>query len=199
MADDPAFIWDQRTPRPKQRSRPRREPETDAAALGDRISLREAEHRFGVSVGRLRSWARSGSIDAVMASGVYGKQWMVTPESIAHHLSRSAVHTSPPSAPSGRRTGPTDDGSAMLVPRDAWDRLMDQLGNLHEAGLQLAEARERAAKAETEATFLRERLSEIRQERDELKEVRADPGPRSTPTPVWESVRKGVSRLFGRR
>ncbi|MBI5158243.1 MAG: hypothetical protein HZA58_09600 [Acidimicrobiia bacterium] len=60
----------------------------------------------------------------------------------------------------------------MLVPRDAWDRLMDQLGNLHEAGLLLAEARERAAKAETEAGFLRERLAELRAERDELR-VRA--------------------------
>jgi len=59
----------------------------------------------------------------------------------------------------------------MLVPRDAWDKLMDQLGNLHEAGMQLATARERAAKAETEATFLRERLTELRTERDELKEV----------------------------
>lgn len=61
----------------------------------------------------------------------------------------------------------------MLVPRDAWDKLMDQLGNLHEAGLLLAEARERAAKAETEAGFLRERLSEIRQERDALKDLTA--------------------------
>jgi len=37
-----------------------------------------------------------------------------------------------------------------------------QLGNLHEAGQQLAEARERAAKAETEVTFLRERLAGFR-------------------------------------
>ena len=57
----------------------------------------------------------------------------------------------------------------MLVPRDAWDKLLDQLGNLHEAGQMLADARERAAKAETEVTFLRERLSEMRGERDDLK------------------------------
>jgi len=36
--------------------------------------------------------------------------------------------------------------------------------------MELASARERAAKAETEATFLRERLTEMRTERDELKE-----------------------------
>jgi len=50
----------------------------------------------------------------------------------------------------------------MIVPIDAWNKMLNQLGNLHEAGQQLAEARERAAKAETEATFLRERLAEIR-------------------------------------
>ncbi len=52
----------------------------------------------------------------------------------------------------------------MIVPIDAWNKMLSQLGNLHEAGQQLAEARERAAKAETEAVFLRERLSELRAE-----------------------------------
>jgi hypothetical protein len=74
----------------------------------------------------------------------------------------------------------------MLVPRDAWDKLMDQLGNLHEAGMHLADARERAAKAETEATFLRERLSEMRTERDELRE--ATPSPRSSDTATPQSA-----------
>lgn len=50
----------------------------------------------------------------------------------------------------------------MIVPLDAWNKMLNQLGNLHEAGQQLADARERAAKAETEATFLRERLAELR-------------------------------------
>jgi hypothetical protein len=52
----------------------------------------------------------------------------------------------------------------MLVPLDAWNKMLNQLGNLHEAGQQLAEARERAAKAETQAAFLRERLGELREE-----------------------------------
>jgi hypothetical protein len=51
----------------------------------------------------------------------------------------------------------------MLVPIAAWDKMLMQLGNLHKAGQELAEARERAARAETEATFLRERLAELRQ------------------------------------
>ncbi len=48
------------------------------------------------------------------------------------------------------------------MPLDAWQRMLDQLGNLHEAGQQLAEVSARAAKAETEAEFLRERVAELR-------------------------------------
>jgi hypothetical protein len=53
----------------------------------------------------------------------------------------------------------------MLVPLDAWNKMLNQLGNLHEAGQQLADARERAAKAETEVVFLRERLAELREQK----------------------------------
>ena len=56
----------------------------------------------------------------------------------------------------------TPPPGTMLVPIDAWDKMLLQLGNLHQAGQQLAEARERAARAETEAAFLRERLAEMR-------------------------------------
>jgi DNA-binding transcriptional MerR regulator len=186
---DSAFTWDQR-PEPRRSERRVERPE-EASPLGDRITLREAEHRFGVTVSTLRGWARRGVIDGTLTEG--GRKWMVTPESIAHHLSHSR------SEPTGRRsgsTGPTADGAAMLVPRDAWDRLMDQLGNLHEAGLQLAEARERAAKAETEATFLRERLGELRSERDELR-LRADVSRAPAPEPasgsrvgIWETLKR---------
>ncbi len=58
----------------------------------------------------------------------------------------------------------------MLVPLDAWNKMLMQLGNLHQAGQQLAEARERAARAETEVRFLRERLAEMREQ------ARQDPG-----------------------
>ena len=39
---------------------------------------------------------------------------------------------------------------SVLVPIDQWNRLLGQLGNIHEAGQQLAEARERMGRAETE-------------------------------------------------
>ncbi len=60
----------------------------------------------------------------------------------------------------------TPEGT-MLVPLDAWNKMLNQLGNLHEAGQQLAEARERAARAETEAQFLKERLRELREQIDD--------------------------------
>lgn len=65
-------------------------------------------------------------------------------------------------------------GSGVLVPLDQWTRVLNQLGNLHEAGQQIAEARERAAKAETEAAFLRERLRELRAELEVHKRTQGD-------------------------
>ena len=189
LADDAAFIWDQPNTTQRTQSRPKATPEE---SIEGRITLREAEHRFGVAVSTLRAWSRRGSIDSVRSAGPHGEQWMVLPESVAHHLSRRSpktTHTAP-----RRSSGPTDDGTSMLVPRDAWDRLMEQLGNLHEAGTNLAEARERAAKAETEATFLRERLAEMREERNELKNLAQTqparpPGGRSAPRGWWTRLR----------
>ena len=39
---------------------------------------------------------------------------------------------------------------SLLVPLDAWNTVLNQLGNLHESSQLMAEARERAAKAEAE-------------------------------------------------
>ena len=75
----------------------------------------------------------------------------------------SAPQVAPTSSPvvEEEQAAPPPPGT-MLVPIEAWDKMLHQLGNLHEAGQQLAEARERAARAETEASFLRERLAEMR-------------------------------------
>jgi hypothetical protein len=50
----------------------------------------------------------------------------------------------------------------MLVPVDAWTRILEQVGHVHEAGQQVAEARERAARAETENEFLKEQLRDLK-------------------------------------
>ena len=62
----------------------------------------------------------------------------------------------------------TPEEGSFLVPLDAWNTVLNQLGNLHEASQQMAEARERAAKAELEAEFLREKLKNTRQQLDEV-------------------------------
>ncbi len=79
-------------------------------------------------------------------------------------------------------TPPVPEGS-MLVPIDEWRRLLNQLGNLHEAGQQLADARERAAKAETEAQFLKERVRELR---TRLETAEEPPEPVMVPEPEPE-------------
>ncbi len=74
-------------------------------------------------------------------------------------------------------SAPAYPEGTMLVPVDAWNRVLDQLGNLHEAGQALAEARERAGRAETAAEFHAERRQAAELERErlaaELAELRA--------------------------
>jgi hypothetical protein len=171
MAEDPALIWQGQQRPPRRRPRPTPSPRgptspPEPPLPGGRVSLREAEHQFGVPSSTLAAWARAESVDAVKQDG----RWMVTPASIAARLSQQ--HGGKPRSrrsPSADERAPVADATTMLVPRDAWDKLMDQLGNLHEAGQMMAEARERAAKAETEVAFLRERLSDLRSERDRLR------------------------------
>ncbi len=79
-------------------------------------------------------------------------------------------------------TPPVPEGS-MLVPIDEWRRLLNQLGNLHEAGQQLADARERAAKAETEAHFLKERVRELRTQLETAEQPPPEPAPEPEPVP----------------
>ena len=57
---------------------------------------------------------------------------------------------------------------SLLVPLDAWNTVLNQLGNLHESSQLMAEARERAAKAEAEAEFLREKLKNTRNQLEEI-------------------------------
>ena len=57
----------------------------------------------------------------------------------------------------------------LIVPLEAWQTVLNQLGNLHEANQLMAEARERAAKSEAEAEFLREKLKNTREQLEESK------------------------------
>ena len=63
-------------------------------------------------------------------------------------------------------------GDNLLVPIQAWENVLKQLGNLHEANQLMAESRERAAKGEAEAEFLREKLKNTRDELETTKKKR---------------------------
>ena len=71
-----------------------------------------------------------------------------------------------------------------------------QLANLHEAGQQLAEARAAAAKAETEAGFLRERVQQLQLELDAVQENVATEAAAEAlravnpPSPMWLNNRE---------
>jgi hypothetical protein len=91
---------------------------------------------------------------------------------------RHSAGPSPASPPVAPTAAPPD---SVLVPIDQWNRLLGQLGNIHEAGQQLAEARERMGRAETENDFLKERIRDLRaqlERRDEIPAVpMVTPGP----------------------
>lgn len=133
-------------------------------------TLREAEEATGIPIGTLRKWARRDAIASFLEDdGELVLRFVSLPDvrrravELGRDLDENAHTEEPDDAAGGSPATPTSPGT-MIVPVDAWNKMITQLGNLHEAGRELAEARERAAKAETEARFLRERLAELREQ-----------------------------------
>ena len=188
---DPITRWETEALRgsPRQAaSRPQvsQDADEDAEAVPrDWVTLREASDVTGIPIGTLRKWARRDAIPSLLESeGGHDVRLVTLPDVLtrARELGRDLTpKAAEPEEPShetvDRRPAPTPD--TMIVPIDAWNKMITQLGNLHEAGQQLAEARERAGKAETEARFLRERLAELR----EQAASSAQPAPSPDPGP----------------
>jgi hypothetical protein len=148
----------------------------------DWLTLRQANEITGVPVPTLRKWALRDSVPSYLERTPVGQIRMVSLEGVyrrAEQLGREVgampsrrEHPRPTTTPPAvdltdvarAPTQPVVPEGTMLVPLDAWNKMLNQLGNLHEAGQQLAEARERAAKAETQAAFLKERLGELRED-----------------------------------
>jgi hypothetical protein len=138
------------------------------------VTLKEAEAATGVPVNTLRKWSRKSAIPSYLESDGELSLRMVDLDAVITHAHDLGRETAP--AEDQEDKDESDEGvvtevpeGTLIVPLDAWNKMLNQLGNLHEAGQQLAEARERAAKAETEATFLRERLAEVRAQNTEHK------------------------------
>ncbi len=141
---------------------------------GSRCRHTQAARLLGVSERRVRALVAEGGRLTVASRD--GEPLRLTAASVDRELKRREERrTSAGDAPEVRADGGrTADGQAadvradaagdlLPVPRAQWDAVLAQLANLHQAGQELAEARERAAKAETEAAFLRERLAELRE------------------------------------
>lgn len=215
---DPAFLWETEVLRSTPRST------SDAHSRGkpadvDWLTLREASQVTGVPASTIRKWARHENIPSFMEQTKDGRRRLVSLEGIerwADEIGREIERadrtrvTSPRASSEGTHSSRTvadlteaesdesivPEGS-MLVPLDAWNRMLNQLGNLHEAGQQLAEARERAAKAETEARFLKERLADLRRELDRAKEPPAPMESKAEqPRGPSEKPQEGTSSLI---
>jgi DNA-binding transcriptional MerR regulator len=187
------------------------EPGGQAATEPGWVTVRRAEAITGVPASTVRNWARKGRINSRMDdTGDVPKRLVPIHEveERAQRLGRlqpqaterkAVAHEEPDAAREEPLAEPQPPEGHLLVPLDSWERLLVQLGNLHEAGQQLAEARERAAKAETESSFLRERLSEIRTERDQLIDridtATTDEEPPPEPVPHKPAQLPGVSLL----
>ena len=164
---DPAFLWETealRTSSPATHQGP-------AAArgrTGDWMTLREASDAAGIPLSTLRNWARKGRIPSSLDESPDGT-WRIVSLDAVRARARQLGHTvteemeTKPQKPLAAGEDQETPAGTMLVPIAAWDKMLIQLGNLHQAGQELAEARERAARAETEAAFLRERLAEMRE------------------------------------
>lgn len=203
MSDhDPAFLWETEAIRAAAQRATEAELDTQqdaeqpVIANGRWATLREASRSTGIPVETLRKWARRATIPTYLAPAANGTNIrMVDLDGVAARaadLGRPIAATAPTPEPAPEAvqppvTNPTEVAPApapgtMIVPVDAWNKMLTQLGNLHEAGQHLAEARERAGKAETEVKFLRERLSELRQDPQTTKG--ADNSPPLAPEPV---------------
>ncbi len=202
---DPAFLWETAA----MRSAAQRRARDEAGRSGEDdtvwVTLRDGHRATGIPVETLRKWARRSAVPSYLEEGPFGTRRMVDLVAVhrrARTLGRRIVpvpepETAAPAAPSPERSPqpvarpepvprpepaaqpPEPPPGTMIVPIAAWDKMLLQLGNLHQAGQQLAEARERAGRAETEVHFLRERLAELRRE---LEGHPAAPEPEVTPS-----------------
>jgi len=215
LMEDPAFVWQQ----PGRTAHPTQPPSDEGSGRsGNRasstrwVTLHEAEEITGVPASTVRNWARKERIPTRFDLTPEGHVRVVGIDEVvarARHLGRlptkPATGTGPaPPQPPPPSSGPPREApeGSVLVPVDAWNRMINQLGNLHEAGQQLAEARERAARAETETSFLRERLAELRRQVEQEPQPQPsapEPQPQPAPMPATpEEVEPAWLYLFRR-
>ncbi len=201
---DPAFLWETEALRTATHRVVEAELDTgdEEKPDGRWVTLREASRATGIPVETLRKWARRGTVPSYLSPTNRGTSLRMVDlngvEVRAAELGRATTEAS--AADPAQATASVPDGTppgTMIVPIDAWNKMLNQLGNLHEAGQQLAAARERAVKAETEAEFLRERLNELRSEQPATPSL--EPVPPSEESAEQEPATEKVWQYLVRR
>lgn len=213
---DSAFLWETEVLRTARRATSQPRTIKDLIDDGeDWLTIREASAVTGISASTLKKLARGKDIPSHLEKTDDGFLRIVSLDGIRRWNDQTGPSTDtdtliPKSADEDTEVDlraeedasgePEIPEGTMLVPLDAWNKMLNQLGNLHEAGQQLAEARERAAKAETEAHFLKERLRELR-ERLETRESSDDrpstrDGTEAASPSTFQSTRSLVRKIY---
>jgi hypothetical protein len=164
------------------------------------MTLRQASDAAGIPLSRIRTWVKKGRVPTALEEFPEGTRRIVSLDAVrarARQLDEPEPLVESMSPSLTEHEGVTPPPGTMLVPIAAWDKMLIQLGNLHKAGQELAEARERAARAETEATFLRERLAELRQtnKSPEQEPERMAAAVEEEPAPVVEEQETAPQRM----
>ncbi len=146
---------------------------------GDWVTLREASERAGVSVSTLRNWFRDGKIESRLAPGPTGDRRIVRISEVLERTGRSPAGDRQdvlvevvlqPQVDVGGSLARAEE-PAVVVPRSAWQKMLEQLGALHDAGRRLTEATERAARAEERYAFEVERRKLLEDRVAQLEKV----------------------------
>ena len=133
----------------------------------DWVTLREAAREAGVSVSTLRNWYRKGLIESRAAEGSNGPQKMVRRLEVLERANKGGSRPRGAGDPPPEQVpGPGPNGAA---PRRAPGRgdLVAVTRALPELIRELADARERAGRAEAKAEFLAEQIAELRARPDD--------------------------------
>jgi hypothetical protein len=124
---------------------PEGNPENAAPTL--RVPLAEAAREAGVTISALRKRYQAGDLERRHDDG---GRILLDLEAVRRLYKVAEPAPGPAEAPEG----------SVLVPLTAWQQVLTQLGNLHQAGQDLADARERAARAEEREAFAADRRRE---------------------------------------
>lgn len=124
------------------------------------LTVAEAAEAADVSVGTIRRWYSGDDPDvpSEMRDGTHGPERVMPADAVRERAARSGRRPADFDAALAGLDGQAADVAApdtLPVPREDWERLLERLATADEIMA-------RAAKAEAEATFLRERLGELR-------------------------------------